>query len=277
MDDDPIFLATLLPMLEPWGMRLTTLDDPSCFWEVLPAAAPDLLVLDVDMPQVSGIELCQAVRSRSAARTDSNPDWQALPILFLTAHREAEMIQQIFAAGADDYITKPIVGAELLTRITQRLERIQLLQTLSSKDPITGLKNQMQSSREIEALLREATPVCFLLFQVMQHHQVNIQYGHSVGNQMLQRWSRIFRDAFHSSQLGYWGNGEFAIALLNVTPQAARQQLAQVLLTLRQQVFTSSEGDRFQVSCQAAIAHYPTDGQTLRSLYQTASFRLERS
>lgn len=270
VDDDPIFLATLLPMLEPWGMRLTTLNDPSRFWEVLPAAAPDLLVLDVDMPQMSGIELCQAVRI--------NPDWQALPILFLTAHREAEMIQQMFAAGADDYITKPIVGAELLTRITHRLERIQLLQTMSRKDPMTGLNNQIQSSREIEALLREATPVCLLLFQVMQHHQVNVQYGHSVGNQVLQRWSRIFQDAFGvQAQLGYWGNGEFAIALPNVTSQAAHQQLAQVLLTLRQQVFTSSEGDRFQVSCQAAIAHYPTDGQTLRSLYQTASFRLERS
>lgn len=267
VDDDPVFLATLLPMLEPWGMQVTTLDDSSRFWKVLPDAAPDLLVLDVDMPAVSGIELCQAVRSQS--------DWQALPILFLTAHQEVETIQQVFEAGADDYITKPIVGAELLSRITNRLERVQLLQSLSRKDPITGLDNQMQSSRTIEAWLQQATPVCLVLLQVMQIHQFNIEYGHNVGNQVLQRWSYIFQESFGDrAQLGYWGNGEFVIAIPDVPLQNVNSQLAQVLLTLRQQVFTTSEGDRFQASGRAAISQSPSNGQTLRSLYQVANSRL---
>lgn len=77
VDDDPVFLAALRPMLEPWGIRLTKLDDPLRFWEVLRSTVPDLLILDIDMPQVSGLELCQAVRA--------DPQWQGLPILFLTA------------------------------------------------------------------------------------------------------------------------------------------------------------------------------------------------
>jgi CheY-like chemotaxis protein len=64
-------------MLSPWGIRMTGLDDPLRFWEVLRSTVPDLLILDIDMPQVSGIELCQAVRA--------DPQWQGLPILFLTA------------------------------------------------------------------------------------------------------------------------------------------------------------------------------------------------
>ncbi|MFW6359717.1 MAG: response regulator [Chroococcales cyanobacterium] len=71
------------------------------------------LILDVEMPQMSGIELCQEIRQHS--------HWQALPILFLTAHSEREIIEQVFRVGADD-----VVGEELLTRITNRLERTRL-------------------------------------------------------------------------------------------------------------------------------------------------------
>lgn len=63
MDDDPVFLAALRSLLEPWGIRMTALDDPLRFWEVLRSVAPDLLILDVNMPQLSGIELCRAVRT----------------------------------------------------------------------------------------------------------------------------------------------------------------------------------------------------------------------
>ena len=270
VDDDPIFLAALPPMLEPWGIHLRTLDDPLRFWEVLPATAPHLLVLDVNMPQISGIELCQAVRS--------HPDWQALPILFLTAYRDIETIQQIFAAGADDYITKPIVGAELLTRITHRLERIQLLQNYSRKDPITGLDHQLRSSRDLEALLHQAShPFCLIVFQVAQLHQINRQYGHAVGNQVLQRWSQIFGTALGDRGcIGYWGSGEFVVGLPGLAKPDATSLLAEVLIMLRQQVFTAADGERFQADCRAAIAESPTDGQTLRSLYLVASSILDR-
>ncbi|MCP6757226.1 MAG: response regulator [Fischerella sp. CENA71] len=115
VDDDPLIIAALRPMLEPWGIRMTGLAKPLGFWEVLEAIAPDLVILDVEMPQINGIELCQAVRT--------DPKWRGLPILFLTAHREIETVQQVFAVGADDYVLKPVVGEELLTRIIHRLER----------------------------------------------------------------------------------------------------------------------------------------------------------
>jgi DNA-binding response OmpR family regulator len=121
VDDDPILLATLCSMLKPWGMNVTTLENPQQFWEVLQAVAPDLLILDLEMPGFSGIELCQVVRN--------DPHWSNLPILFLTAHTENEAINQAFVAGADDYITKPIVEQELVTRIINRLYRSRWQQT----------------------------------------------------------------------------------------------------------------------------------------------------
>lgn len=272
VDDDPIFLATLPPMLSPWGMRISVLDDPLRFWEVLNNVSPNLLILDVEMPHVSGIELCQAVRS--------DPNWQELPILFLTAHKNVEVIQQVFAAGADDYLVKPVLAVELLTRITNRLERNRLLQTLSTKDPLTGVLNQLKSSRDLESLLQQVErnqyTVCLAIFNVSQLRQVNIQYGHNVGNQVLQRWGQLFQSAFRGDEvLGYWGNGEFVVGMPGLTKVEASDRLNDILTNLRQQVFSAPDGSRFQVSCNFALVEYPTEGITLQSLYQVASKSLE--
>ncbi|WP_392407650.1 response regulator [Chlorogloeopsis fritschii] len=116
VDDDPQVLTLIWNLLEPWGIKLTTLEDPRRFWETLTEFSPDLLVLDIKMPHVNGIELCQVVRN--------DPYWSKLPVLFLTAHVTADTVDRIFATGADDCISKPIEGAKLITRIFKRLELI---------------------------------------------------------------------------------------------------------------------------------------------------------
>jgi DNA-binding response OmpR family regulator len=118
VDDDLKILAILRALLVPWGFRVTTLADPQRFWEVVPVAKPDLLILDVEMPTIDGLELCQSVRDRA--------DWSHLPIIVLTARTEASLIQQVFAIGADDFVNKPVVGPEIIARITNLMERQQV-------------------------------------------------------------------------------------------------------------------------------------------------------
>jgi DNA-binding response OmpR family regulator len=124
VDDDLKILAILRALLIPWGFRITTLADSQKFWEVLPEAKPDLIILDVEMPIVSGLDLCQSIRDRS--------EWSHLPIIFLTAHTEPSIIQQVFAIGADDFVTKPVIGPEIIARITNLMER-QQVQRLKSE------------------------------------------------------------------------------------------------------------------------------------------------
>ena len=267
VDDDPLFLAAIRPLLEPWGIRMTALDNPLRFWDVLQSTNPDLLILDVEMPEINGIELCQTIRT--------DPNWQSLPILFLTARRDSETIQQIFTAGADDFATKPIIGSELLSRINNRLERNRLLQNLAHKEPITGLMNQLKSSQELESLLHQAQvnnqSCCLAVLSISDFHQMNLKYGHAIANQVLQRWGRLLQAAFrNNSILGYWGNGEFVVGASNLNKMGMSDRLGEVLTTLRKQIFTATNGARFSVLCDYGVAEYPKGGETLHSLYQFA-------
>jgi len=117
VDDDLAILTALKQMLQPWGLRVTTLNNPQQFWHTLIATEPDLVVFDLEMPTFSGIDLCQVVRH--------DPQWGDLPILVVTAHTDPQSIRKVFAAGADDFIAKPVVGPELVTRILSRIERIR--------------------------------------------------------------------------------------------------------------------------------------------------------
>lgn len=269
VDDDPIFLSTLRPLLEPWGIKFTSLESSQRFWQVLESVEPDLLILDVEMPKISGIELCQAVR------TDQK--WQSLPILFLTSHRDGKTIEKVFAAGADDYVTKPVVGAELLTRITNRLERNRLLKTISTKDARTGVNNYIESKRQLDSLLNQNNnqnkenniPVCLAILAVAEFNQINFNYGHDIGNQVLRRWGNLIQKVFRNREvLGYWGNGEFIIGITGLDKTQVKERLTEILAILRQQIFTASDGNRFQVTCNCNIAEYPNDGKTIHSLYQ---------
>ena len=120
LDDDPQVLLSLELTLQPWGFELTTLNNPQHFWDVLEDVEPDLLVLDIEMPDINGIELCQILRS--------DRRWQQLPILFLSVHQDEKTQYQAFANGADDYICKPVTGSILANRILNRLRRSRITQ-----------------------------------------------------------------------------------------------------------------------------------------------------
>ncbi|NEQ43374.1 MAG: response regulator [Leptolyngbya sp. SIOISBB] len=266
VDDDPVIHQALRPLLEPWGLGLTALETPDRFWEVLEATQPDLLILDVEMPSFSGIELCQAVRTA--------PDWQNLPILFLTSHRDAETVQAVFRAGADDFIAKPIVGPELLTRILNRLERNRLLQTRSHQDAVTGLPNYLHSKQALTQLFetaqRDATLATLAVIRVGDLGAIADQHGPDAKHAILQSWGQCFQAMAHEvGTVGYWGDGEFVIGL-NVTDKTPEDTLASLLQILRRQIITLPNGVRLQPVVEHGITTSPEQGQTLEALYRGA-------
>ncbi|MBE7379944.1 MAG: response regulator [Leptolyngbya sp. SIO1E4] len=118
VDDDPQILEALRALLEPRGLQLITLNQPLDFWPTLQAASPDLLLLDIEMPKFSGLELCRVVRQA--------PVWNRLPIIFFTAHDDASTKAAALRAGANDLVEKSLAGSALLDRLFEQLKRSQL-------------------------------------------------------------------------------------------------------------------------------------------------------
>lgn len=113
VDDDIELLQVLPTVLKPWGFKVTTLDDPRQFWDVLQAVVPDLLVLDIEMPYFSGIELCKVLRT--------HPYWHQLPVLFLSVYQDEAISNQVFTSGGNDFVNKPVLARQLAHRILNHL------------------------------------------------------------------------------------------------------------------------------------------------------------
>ncbi|MCG8361817.1 MAG: diguanylate cyclase, partial [Pseudanabaenales cyanobacterium] len=274
VDDDSQVLLALRVLLEPWGVQLVTLDDPRTFWQTLEATAPDLLILDIEMPHMQGIELCQVVRN--------DPRWGSLPILFLTVHTDSETMRQVFEVGADDYVSKPIVGPELLTRILNRLERSRLLQAMAETDALTGLTNRRKAIQDLTQLFRLADchrqPLCFAILDIDGLKQINEQHGHATGDEVLSQFGKLLRNTFPGEDVvARWGGAEFVIAMAGMTRNDGMRRLSEVLQELAQKTFKTPTGATFRITFSAGGVQRPEDGVDLPALYRAANAVLSQA
>jgi diguanylate cyclase (GGDEF)-like protein len=274
VDDDTMLLEALTTILEPWGLKVFTLSDPHDFLETLEATSPDLLLLDVEFPDVSGIELCQVVRS--------DQRWSHLPIVVLTAHSESAIVSQAFAVGADDFVSKPIVESELIARILNRLDRVKLLRQLLETDPLTGVANRQKSTHDLETFLRLAdrtqSPVAIAVLDVDRLRDVNAKYGHATGDAVLRQFGHLLRQSFcREDVVGRWGGEEFVIGMHGMTREDGVQRLISVLTQMHQTAFATDQGDPLEVTFSAGVAQYPEDGVDVKALYRMADNALRQA
>ncbi len=274
VDDDPQVLEVIRTILGREGYDIEDVGDPLQFMQEMENPPPDLLILDLDMPSLSGIELCWLVRG--------NPTWQGVPIVLLTAHRAAEVVQRVFAAGADDFVLKPLVGPELLTRVANRLERARLYRTMAETDALTGVANRRKSTERFHQLHRLAQrnnqPLTFALLDLDRFKQVNDRYGHAIGDRVLREFSsfllRIFRE---EDIIGRWGGEEFIVGLYGTNRVQAAERLSEAIEDFRRIAIDDGAGGSLHVTFSGGIAEYPTDGLDLQSLYLAADKALYRA
>ena len=274
VDANPQILATLKEFLEPWGLSVTTLNNPQQFWETLKSCSPHLLILDVKMPAVSGVELCKIIRNNSR--------WGRLPIIFLTAHTDAAIVTQMFSVGADDFVSKPIVGPELVSRIINRLERIKLLQNAAETDYLTKLSNRNKSTQDLNKYLQLANqqeqPLCLAVLDIDNLKQINDRHGYNTGDMVMRQWGQLLRQTFRQNAVvARWESDEFVVALSSMIKADGIQRLTQLLATLHHRKFVAPDQTQFRITFSAGIAQYPDDGTDLHSLYQAASEALHQS
>lgn len=279
VDDDPNLLQLLHTLLSPQGYQVTLLNQPDTFWQTLEQTAPDLVILDVDLQgydaansveSLSGIDLCQVIRS--------DPRWNRLPVLFLSAHTDAETIHQGFAARADDFLNKPVVAADLLTRIQTRLEQRQLWNAMEI-DELTGVSLRRKTLQDLTRLFqlakRQQQPLSLAILDLDHFKQINDDYGHKTGDRVLRHLGKLLLQCFRAEDVvGRWGGEEFVVVMYGMSKQDGSKRLAEVLDRLRQRPFIELNSISFSVTFSAGIAQFVEDGDDWQTLYQKADLAL---
>ncbi|WP_309397326.1 response regulator transcription factor [Cerasicoccus maritimus] len=117
VDDEPDVTELVEYKLRQAGFRVATINDPLLIMGTAREFQPDLIILDIMMPELSGIQICRMLRA--------DPSMCDIPIVFLTARGEAEDRVKGLETGADDYIGKPFDSRELLLRVSAVLRRVE--------------------------------------------------------------------------------------------------------------------------------------------------------
>jgi diguanylate cyclase (GGDEF)-like protein len=193
------------------------------------ASQIDLILLDLMMPEMDGIEVCNILKS--------NPMYQDIPIIFITADNSAESFATAFKMGAIDYIKKPFDKAELLLRVENQLklnkayaglrrsndellEAYALLQQLVTVDPLTGLENcrsiMIFTELQIKLAQRYKTFFSILLIDLDYFKKINDTYGHLIGDEILKNIAKILKYVLRNvDHIGRFGGEEFIVILPN--------------------------------------------------------------
>jgi diguanylate cyclase (GGDEF)-like protein len=279
VDDDPSFLELMHRLLAPHGYQITLLDQPQQFWQILEQITPDLVILDIVLDNqepdsalspINGIDLCQVMRN--------DPRWTRLPILLLSAAADPETIQRGFAAQADDFLRKPVVVAELLTRIQTRLEQ-RTLWKQSDVDELTGVSLRRKTLQDLTRLFylakRQQQALSIAILDIDHFKQVNDRYGHTMGDRVLAYFGSLLLDSFRTEDVvGRWGGEEFIVGMYSMTKLAAIKRIEQILQRLRQHIFTAIDGTPFCITFSAGIAELTNGGEDWQNLYQQVDIAL---
>ncbi|MEA4888545.1 MAG: diguanylate cyclase [Clostridiaceae bacterium] len=257
---------------------------------------PDLILLDVMMPEMDGYETC--------VRLKANPDYASIPVIFLTARIDISDIVKGFEAGGQDYITKPFNTAELKSRVKTHLDlkktRDELLRSIeelrtakdmieqqnaklnammasldkqSRTDSLTGLSNRRCMMDRLMQEEKKKTdpdkPLTLVMGDIDFFKSVNDTYGHLAGDQVLVTIAEIMQSTVQSDDLVCrWGGEEFLILFTDESTAKAADLTEQIRSEVARQVFSTHHAN-FHLTMTFGIAvHRAND--TLDSLINRA-------
>lgn len=222
-DDDKTSRMLLTSVTSQWNYEPISVEDGKAAWEVMQQDnAPSLLILDWEMPEMTGIEVCQKIR----AKNNDNPPY----ILLLTARTETTDIVKGLKAGANDYIPKPFNAAELQVRLEVGYRMLSLQATLNhameelkfhaTHDALTGILNRRailnELTKEITRTQQHKSSLSLYIgmCDIDYFKNINDTYGHLVGDAVLKevvnRMNTVLRLRHHDS-IGRYGGEEFLV------------------------------------------------------------------
>lgn len=254
IDDDNASSAYYSAVLERAGMTTRTTDAPLDVIPLIVNFDPDIILLDLYMPECSGAELAKIIRQR--------PAFTGIPIVILSSETNQSVQLYALEPGADEFLDKDIKAANLISALTSRISRARKIRSLMSHDGLTGLLNRSSFFNRLESELsrtaRQNTPLCIAMLDLDNFKGVNDKYGHMTGDKVLKFFANLLQRRLRSSDfIGRFGGDEFIVALPDTTRETAIDLLNELRIALRSYQHCSGE-DNFHTTFSCGIVE--TDG-----------------
>jgi len=229
-DDEPVQRMLIGRMLSRAGYEVVMAEDGQQALQMMQQGEYCLLITDWEMPNLDGIGLCRSIRSMKLPHYTYT--------ILLTSRDASEHVVMGLQAGADDYLTKPIIEPELLARLNtgkrlvemERSLRLALEENrrLSIIDALTGVYNRRylmeQLVKEVERSARYHHPLSLMLCDVDHFKRINDTYGHQCGDETLVQFSQTLRSCLRETDwISRYGGEEFVIVLPETNLSAAAQ------------------------------------------------------
>lgn len=251
VEDDPEQAAFVVSVLEGAGYVVRVCGDAMCVEERLASFPPDLILLDVNLPSGSGVDIAGYLRQRES--------YAAVPIIFLTAADDPLTEIEAIEAGGDDYLRKPVSRQLLLTSVGARLKRASQLKSMLDHDSLTGtlthaaIVERIALAASVKRRNSDAE-LSLIMLDVDRFKDVNDHYGHLTGDRVLASLGSFLRHHLRDVDVvGRYGGEEFAIIL--AAGGAAAAAVARKLLdAFSATAHASDDGRSFRVSFTAGVA-----------------------
>lgn len=232
VDDVPTNIQLLAQLLKDDYVVKVATSGERCMELAMREHQPDLILLDVVMPDMDGYEVCKSLREMETTRN--------IPIVFLTGKVEPKDEEYGFQLGAVDYITRPflpaIVEARIRTQITLKQQR-DLLEKMAMYDQLTGLYNRHYLLEAVDRKVAEAraggSALSMVVLDIDYFKSINDKHGHNVGDVVLQEVGQALKRSCRSSDVATrYGGEEFVLLFDHCDLQACLNKAD----TLRQQI-----------------------------------------
>ena len=280
IDDESTTMEVMQAFLEEAGyQRFVLLDDSSHALEKIEAVQPDIVLLDLMMPNVSGFEILQWVRRHShLAHT---------PILILTSSTDAETKLKALDQGATDFLAKPVDSSELILRVRNTLAAKAYQNQLAYYDELTKLPNRSLFLDRLAWFLQQAeshhTNLVMLHITLPQFKRIHQTLGPIAGDQVIRQIAdriqacvrstdvvgRGISDEPEATCLFRVGNDEFSVICPSVLHPENAIKIASRIMSIMQLPFHSGDTEVSLSPC-IGLASYPADAVDMETLVQCA-------
>lgn len=253
IDDSEYLSSHYSLMLQQVGMITRIVNNPMKVLDEMNNFNPELVLLDINMPQCTGLELAKVIRHQKT--------YVGIPIVYLSAETDANRQIDAMSIGGDEFLTKPIAPVQLLTTITNRIRRSRVLRSYMIRDGLTGLLNHTRTKEmlisEVDRARRRNSDMCYAMIDIDNFKSVNDQFGHPAGDRIIKQLANILNQRLRNTDIiGRYGGEEFAIVLIDTDINTAKS----VLDEIRESFYNMKhveEGIVFQVSFSCGIAGFP--------------------